>query len=293
MKNEYAVLVEDYRENREKYRGKVEKVFSKEKYIFLYNFIVHMYIFELDIFGLQIRPTWYGFMYALGFIISYFFMKKNWKYRWNDLDSLLYFIFFWVVLWGRLWYVLLYDPLYFIKNPDQILAFWNGGMSFHWGLLGVILAILLFSKRKWYQFFDITDSLAVIIPIALWLWRIGNYINKELLWFSPYDGPFRIIKGGTWYFPSPLLEMLLEGIMLFTIMIFFLRKWAHKQLGKLSAIFLIGYGTARIVAEQFRLPDAHIGYLFDTKYFTIGMLYTLPIIIIGIILLIWSRKSPM
>lgn len=81
MKNEYAVLVEDYRENREKYRGKVEKVFSKEKYIFLYNFIVHMYIFELDIFGLQIRPTWYGFMYALGFIISYFFMKKNWKYR--------------------------------------------------------------------------------------------------------------------------------------------------------------------------------------------------------------------
>jgi phosphatidylglycerol:prolipoprotein diacylglycerol transferase len=223
-------------------------------------------------------------------------MKHAWKFRDNDIDTLLYYIFFGVLLWGRIGYVLLYNPWYFLAHPSEIFAFWNGGMSFHGGFLGVLIAVFAFARLKKYSFFAITDVLAVIIPVALGLGRIGNSINQELLGFSPYNWPFAVVVNGVSHFPSPLFEMLLEGILLFGIMFSFwkLRPSYFKLRTSnwfLSSIFLIGYATMRLIAEQFRLPDSHIGYLFGTDFITIGMIYTLPMFVFGLYLLSRTMKK--
>lgn len=254
-----------------------------------------MHIFEFNIFGIQIVPTWYWLMYALGFIICYRFMLKNWKYRDQDIDTLLYFVFCWVLLWGRIWYVLLYNLEYFISHPYDIFSFWKWWMSFHGGFIGVLIGVWIFGRWKKYSFFEITDILAVIMPIALWLGRIGNLINQELLGFSPYIGPFAVRIGEMSYFPSPLLEAILEWAILFFVMIFFWKfqkssKNPPYRYGFLSSIFLIGYSIARLISEQFRLPDAHIGYLFGSDWISLGILYTLPMILFGIILLLKSTR---
>ena len=267
----------------------------------------------------------------------------------KELDSLLIFVFFGVILWGRLGYVLLYDFSYFMSHPRAIFEVWKGGMSFHGGLIGVITAIFLFSKKYQKPFFSITDPLAVIIPVAIGLGRIGNYVNNELPWYSPYSWPFPMIVGWVGYFPSPLLEMTLEWVVLFIVMCFVAKnlwyfqrlgiyktqlisrvsrisqkqevrdrkifsKWAYWPVsdweinfsneeirsfseirGLLSWVFLIGYGTARMISEFFRLPDEHIGYILGTDWLTLGMIYTLPLIFFWMILLIprWGeRVSP-
>ena len=139
-----------------------------------------MPIFETQLFGIHIAPTWYGLMYALGFIICYQFMMRKSKLTKSELETLLYFVFFGVLLGGRLGYVVLYNFSYFAEHPSEILAFWHGGMSFHGGFLGTLIAIVAFSWKYKKRFFDITDPLAIIIPIALGLGRLGNWINQEL-----------------------------------------------------------------------------------------------------------------
>ena len=240
-----------------------------------------MHIFDISIFGIQIAPTWYGLMYALGFILCYTYINIYWYLRWKDIDSLLIFIFIGVILWWRLGYVILYDFSYFVAHPLEIGAIWKGGMSFHGGALGVIIGMVAFSKMKGYRLFDISDPLVSILPIALGLGRIGNYINGELLGFSPYEWPWKIVEKWISHFPSTLLEAFLEGIVLLMIM-----QWARiyeqkngRSPWRASLIFLWGYGVFRIFAEFLRLPDVHIGYLFWTDWVTLGMLYTLPMII--------------
>jgi phosphatidylglycerol---prolipoprotein diacylglyceryl transferase len=222
-------------------------------------------------------------MYALGFIFCYLFGSRYLKIDKNDLDTILLYIFLGVILWGRLGYVFLYNPIFFFENPIEILSIWKGGMSFHGGFLWVLVSVFLFAKRYRYRFFEITDILAVCIPVALGLGRIGNWINWELPWYSPYDGPFAMMIWGVGHFPNPLLEMLLEGIVLFAIMLWFFRlqrSWVlSSQSWILSSIFLIGYSVARVIAEQYRLPDAHIGYLLGTSWLTLGILYTIPMIL--------------
>ncbi len=252
-----------------------------------------MYIFETSIFGFHIAPTWYWLMYAIWFIICYLFLKKYTIFHWDDLDSYLLYVFFWVILWGRLWYVILYNPSYYIANIDEIIAIWKWGMSFHGWCIWVILATFIFSIKKKYNFWNIIDTLAVIIPIALWLWRIWNYINGELPWFTPYEWYFPIIKEGVHYFPSPLLEMFLEWVLLFVILFFFwkvLQKYSKNTNTRwiLSAIFLIWYSIARLISEQFRLPDEHVWYLFSSSWITLWMLYTIPMLSVGILIL-WIR----
>jgi phosphatidylglycerol---prolipoprotein diacylglyceryl transferase len=221
----------------------------------------------------------------------------------KELDSLLIYVFFGVILWGRLGYVLLYDFSYFTGHPRAIFEIWKGGMSFHGGLMGVIIAIFLFSKKYQKAFFSITDPLGVIIPVAIGLGRIGNYINNELPWYSPYSWPFPMIVGWVKHFPSPLLEMILEWMVLFIVMCFVAKNlWYFQKTrsfseirGLLSWVFLIGYGTARMISEFFRLPDGHIGYLLGTDWLTLGMIYTLPLIFFWMILVIpqWGeRVSP-
>lgn len=268
-----------------------KKVFPKTKNLLLYNFCIHMYIFEVSLFGIHIAPTWYWLMYAIGFSFCYFFVGKYGKVSKKDMDTLLLYIFFWVIGGGRIGYVLFYNPSYFIEHPTEIIALWNGGMSFHGGFLWVLIASFIFGKRHDYKFFELTDILAVCLPVALGLGRIGNWINWELPGYPGYTGPWAMTIWDVSYFPSPLLQAWLEGILLTGLMMLSWRSWGYKKPWLLSSLFLIGYGAVRLIAEWFRLPDLHIWYLFHTGWITLGMIYTLPMFIAGIILLLWSTRD--
>ncbi len=252
-----------------------------------------MYIFNLSVFGIHIAPTWYGLMYALGFIICYQYVKKSGFIKTKDMDALLFYIFLGVIVWWRLGYVLFYNPIFFIQNPLSIPMTWQWGMSFHGWALGVILSMYLFSRKYKYKLFDVSDPIVTILPVALWLGRIWNYINGELLWFSPYTWTFSITKWGLQYFPSTLLEAFLEWFILLCVLLI----WRKKTKGNnyipwsASAIFLIWYWICRIFSEFFRLPDPGIWYLFWTELITLGMVYTIPMIIGWSILLYWTQKN--
>jgi phosphatidylglycerol:prolipoprotein diacylglycerol transferase len=250
-----------------------------------------MHIFQVDVFGFHIAPTWYGFMYAASFIFCYSFFRKYSSYSRKELEDIWVWIFLWVILGWRIGYIVLYNLGYFINHPIEIFSIWKGGMSFHGGFLGVLVAVFCYQKIHKKRFFDFMDILAICIPVGLGLGRIGNYINGELLGFSPYNGPLKILENGISHFPSTLLEMFLEGVVLFSILYgtFLMQKQRKIGTGMYSSIFLIGYGLARIISELVRLPDAQIGYLFGTHSITIGMIYTLPFLIAGSILFVRAR----
>lgn len=219
-------------------------------------------------------------------------MKKNITFISDDLDKLLWYIFIGVIIGGRLGYIGLYNLDYFLQNPIEIVSIWKWGMSFHGWCAWVIIALWLFSFFKKYPFWELADHLAVIIPIALGLWRIGNYINNELPWYTPYNWPFAMNIDGKYYFPSPLLEMLLEWVILFFIMYYvwkiLAKSWPNdtKYPWILSSLFLIWYSSARLISEQFRLPDGQIWYLWWTDWITLGIVYTVPMLLLGIWILI-------
>lgn len=247
-----------------------------------------MYIFNISLFGIQIAPTWYGLMYALGFIICYQYVKKLSKIKVQHMDTLLFYIFLGVILGWRLGYVILYNPVYFLSHPLSIPMTWQWGMSFHGGALGVIIAMFLFAKKYKYQIFQVSDPIVTILPVALGLWRLGNYINQELPGYTPYNWPLAINKLGVQYFPSPLLEGFLEWFILLILLLIYkhgiekdnYHSWVS------SGLFLLGYWCLRIIAEFFRLPDWHIWYLMGTHWITLGMIYTIPMILIGVVILI-------
>lgn len=246
-----------------------------------------MKIFEITILDVTIAPTYYALMYILGFIVAWFFVKRFFTFRdKTHLDELFFYVGLGIIIGGRLGYVLLYNFSYYTSHPLQIFAVWEGGMSFHGGLLGVILATCIFAKKFSYKFWSIIDILAVITPIWLAFGRFGNYLNNELYGFADYHGPFAMMVEGIPHFPSPLLELFLEGIWLFLIMIFFFFRTNYKNFsGKLSGVFLTGYAAFRIFAEFFRLPDVHIGYILGTNFLTIGMLYTIFMLFFGLYLI--------
>ncbi len=250
-----------------------------------------MKLFEVTIFGIQIAASWYWLMYALGFLLCYQYVKKYGSLKQNDLDSFLLYIFVWVIGGWRIGYVLFYQFGYFLDHPFDIFMIWKGGMSFHGGMIGVIIALIVFAYRYRYRLYALSDILVSILPIALWLGRIGNYLNDELLWYSPYSWIFPMIQNGIAHFPSPLFQAFLEWIILLTIMQCY--RWYEaihgRKPGYASAIFLIGYALLRILAERFRLPDENIWYLFSTDWLTLGMLYSIPMIAGGVIILIFNN----
>ncbi|MBC7498866.1 prolipoprotein diacylglyceryl transferase [Candidatus Gracilibacteria bacterium] len=251
-----------------------------------------MYIFDLHFYALHIAPTWYGLSYALGFIICYFFMRYYFSFREiGHIDTLLSYIFAGIILGGRIGYIVLYNLSYFIEHPMNMIRIWEGGMSFHGGLIGTILAVLFFAWRYHYPFWSLIDTLAIVIPVALGLGRVGNWINQELPGYTPYDGIFPMQIAGVAHFPSPLLEMLLEGVVLFIVMLIAWRSSTKRNPGFLSGIFLIGYSVARLIAEQYRLPDSHIGYLLSTHWLTLGIVYTVPMMVYGVYLVYTSTRS--
>lgn len=250
-----------------------------------------MYIFELSIFNLHIAPTWYWLSYAMGFIVCYFFVKKYLLFKEaSHIDSLLSFLFFGIIIGWRIWYVILYNLSYFIENPLKIISIWEWWMSFHGWFIGTILAVYLFSKKYSYKFWKIIDTIAIIIPVAIWFWRIGNWINKELPWYTPYDGYFPMTIQGIKHFPSPLFEMILEWVCLSIVMLLFFKFLRKNEPWIFSWIFLIWYSIARIISEQFRLPDSHIWYLLWTNWVTLGIIYTIPMLIGGLLLVYIKMK---
>lgn len=243
------------------------------------------YIFQIGSIG----PTWYGLMYVIGFMLGYQLAKYRAKSlpSWTEelVSDLLTYAILGVILGGRIGYVLFYQFDYFLSNPLYLFRITDGGMSFHGGLLGVIFALWLFAKRKQKNWLAVGDFVAPLFPIGLFFGRIGNFINAEL-WGKVTDVPWGVVfpHGGSLpRHPSQLYEGLLEGLLLFIVIYYYSRK--KLPLGRLSGLFLVGYGLARFMVEFVRVPDAHIGYIaFD--WLTKGQLLSLPMIAIGLFLLL-------
>ena len=232
---------------------------------------------------------WYGLMYLVGFLAGWGLLSLRIRFSprgftQDQLSDIVFYTALGAILGGRIGYMLFYDWHTFYTNPTLIFETWKGGMSFHGGLLGVLVAMFTFSKVKKIPFLPIMDLLAPAVPIGLGAGRIGNFINGEL-WGRVTSSPWGMIfplAGPQPRHPSQLYEFALEGVLLFVIL--WLYSWKPKPVGAVSGLFAIGYGTFRIIAECFREPDAQIGYLFG--YFTEGQLLSIPLVLIGILLMV-------
>lgn len=197
-----------------------------------------------------------------------------------------------IILGGRLGYVLFYKPDYFLQNLSEIPMIWHGGMAFHGGLLGVIMAFYLFARRHKIDYLRLMDQVACVAPIGLFFGRIANFINGEL-YGRVSDASWAMIfpHGGELpRHPSQLYQAALEGALLFIIMMLLLKYTSlSMKRGCLAGIFLIGYGLARAFAELFREPDSHLGFLFDSL--TMGQLLCVPMIAMGAALIFKSKKG--
>ncbi|NOQ45268.1 MAG: prolipoprotein diacylglyceryl transferase [Desulfobulbaceae bacterium] len=243
---------------------------------------------------LQVR--WYGLMYVLGFMATYLLVRYqaklfSWKEMLRHVDNLNLSIILGVIIGGRLGYVLFYNPVYYLRHPLEILATWEGGMSFHGGCLGVLLAGLLYCRRHQLNFWKGADLYVVTVPVGLMLGRIGNFINGELFgrvteipWAMVFPGGGPLPRH-----PSQLYEALLEGALLFIILWSLKsRPWKSKTLwwphGSMLALFLILYSVFRFLVEFVREPDSHLGeVLFDL---TMGQILSMTMIAAG--LLLWT-----
>ena len=207
----------------------------------------------------------------------------------KQFDDLLFFSIVGVIIGGRLGYVLFYKAAYYLSHPLEILAVWQGGMSFHGGFLGVLVAMVFVARRYNLRWLDVTDFIAPLCPLGFATGRLGNFINGEL-WGRASDVPWAMVfrgGGGVARHPSQLYQMALEGIALFVILWWFSSK--PRPRGQVSAVFLIGYGAFRFIVEFAREPDEFLGYL--ALGLTMGQWLSLPMIAAGIALFAWSRKQ--
>ena len=246
-----------------------------------------------EFFGFAIR--WYSLAYIFGlvFAIQYgkYLIKNNHYFNFEPkiLDDYLPFAIVGIIIGGRIGYVLFYDFQFYLANPIEIFYVWRGGMSFHGGLIGVILISIYFSKIKNLKLLIFTDLLAIITPIGLFLGRIANFINSELIG-SPSNLPWSVIFikiDQIPRHPSQLYEAILEGLVLFLILNLIYK--IKKTTGFVSASFLIFYSCFRIFAEQFRLPDEHLGYIFGL--FSMGTILSLFMLSLGLILIVNVKNN--
>ncbi|BAF61686.1 prolipoprotein diacylglyceryl transferase [Candidatus Vesicomyidisocius calyptogenae] len=241
----------------------------------------------LDLGFIQIY--WYGVMYLMAFLVAYLLanyrVKQKQLNNWNtqQIEDLIFYGAIGVVSGGRLGYMLFYNFLNFLSDPLLIFAIQDGGMSFHGGFLGVLLAMVLFNRKYNKTFFTTMDFVAPLVPLGLGFGRIGNFINSEL-WGQITTSPFGmyIEQQSVSRYPSQLVEAFLEGLILFIILWLFSNKLRPSM--SISALFLIFYGLFRFIIEFIRLPDVQLGYL-AFGWFTMGQLLSLPMILVGIFLL--------
>ena len=205
----------------------------------------------------------------------------------TQVDDLIFYAMIGVILGGRLGYVFFYGWQNLISDPFYIFKITQGGMSFHGGLIGVIAAIGLYGRKLGHRVWTMTDFVAPLVPLGLGFGRIGNFINGEL-WGKPTDVPWGFMVGGEVLHPSQLYEALLEGIVLFIILWVYSNKQRPYQ--STSGMFLLCYGVFRFFIEFFRVPDAHLDYL-AFGWVTMGQILTLPMIILGVLFLMFSNDS--
>lgn len=251
-----------------------------------------------SIFGLDIR--WYALAYVAAFVIGYWLFCRLMRradsvvsLSKKQMDDLLTAIIIGVIVGGRLGYVLFYDLGYFLSHPLQILAVWHGGMSFHGGLIGVILATFIYGRRQSVSAWKILDLLAVVAPIGLFFGRIANFINREVMG-RPTDVPWAVVFNGDTPIPrhpSPLYEATTEGVLLFAIMYCLYRYTSlKKRPGALAGIMGMGYAVFRMCCEIFRAPDAQIGFLTSWGL-TMGQLLSLIMFFAGGAIFIFAIRK--
>jgi len=242
---------------------------------------------------------WYSIAYIFAIIFGWMygnFIIKNKKalisIKTQDFDDLILYLIFGIILGGRLGYVFFYNFEYYIANPSQIYKVWLGGMSFHGGLLGVIISTFVYSKISKKKFFELSDIICCVAPIGLFLGRIANFINGELYgkistapWAIIFPNADKIPRH-----PSQIYEALLEGIVLFSIINFFaIKKNIIIKTGYISCLFLISYSVLRIFSEIFREPDKHLGYLYN--YISMGILLSIIMFVSGCLILFLLKKN--
>ena len=250
----------------------------------------------LNLGPLQFR--WYGVMYLLAFascwlLARYRIARPGPGDGWTNaaLDDLATWTMLGVILGGRLGYVLFYDLPTYLADPPEIFRIWNGGMSFHGGLLGVLAAFWWFARKTGRTFLDVSDFVAPLVPVGLFWGRLGNFINGEL-WGKVTDAPWGMIfphGGPAPRHPSQLYEAALEGLALFALMWIFSRR--KRPAGAVSGLFALGYGVFRFAVEFVRMPDAQLGYL-AFGWLTMGQVLCLPLIAVGLWLLLRNGMAP-
>ena len=254
-----------------------------------------------DPIAIQIGPLavhWYGLMYVLAFALFIILGRVRIKqphiaalgWKKEDLDDMLFYGMLGVVIGGRLGEVLFYRPEYFMRNPLEIFMVWHGGMSFHGGFLGVIAAMYLWSRKAGRNLFDVLDFIAPLVPLGYAAGRLGNFINAELPGrIAPETLPWAMQWPGIPYpvHPSPIYQMLVDGILVFIILWLYARKQRPRM--AVGAMFTLLYGCARFFTEYFRTPDWEVVWLGVP--ITSGQMLSLPMIVVAIALLVWAYKS--
>jgi phosphatidylglycerol:prolipoprotein diacylglycerol transferase len=260
----------------------------------------------LDLGLIQIH--WYGLSYLAAFGLCYWLATRRirqapyaaggWTPR--DVEDLLFFVIVGVILGGRLGYVLFYKPAFYFANPAEIIAVWKGGMAFHGGLIGVIVSMVVFAWRRGRRFFEVADLIAPVVPVGLACGRVGNFINGEL-WGRAADAtlPWAMVfpQSGTDVprHPSQIYQFLLEGLLLFMLLWLYGRsRSAHARAdgtvlwGRVSGLFLIGYGAFRFIAEYFREPDSFLGLL--ALNLSMGQWLCVPMLVLGALIWLWAGR---
>jgi phosphatidylglycerol:prolipoprotein diacylglycerol transferase len=279
---------------------------------------------QFDPVAIQLGPLavrWYGLMYLLAFIqiviLGKFRARQNLLTGWHprDVDDMLFYGVFGTILGGRLGYVLFYKPFYYFAHPAEMLAIWQGGMSFHGGFLGVLIALWLYARNRNKRWLEVTDFVAPLVPLGLAFGRLGNFINGELwgrvtsatapwavyfpqagaedkAWITafPQEAAARGLAaiyervGMLPRHPSQLYESALEGLVLFALIWIYARH--RRPLGAVSGLFLIGYGSFRFLVEYAREPDSFLGML--ALGMSMGQWLSLPMIVIGVLMMLWA-----
>jgi len=251
--------------------------------------------FEIGPFGNfgPLKVHWYGIMYLIAFTAGWWLARLRAKkpgstWKPGDVDDFMFFCMLGTILGGRIGYVLFYGLSFWTaKDPWYPIKVWDGGMSFHGGLLGVMLALTIFAVRRRRRVADVFDFAAPLPGIGLFAGRIGNFINGEL-WGKTTDVPWGFMVDGEVRHATQLYEAGLEGLVLFVILWWYMSKPRPRMAP--SGLFLVLYSLARITVEFWRVPDAHISYLANTSWVTMGMLLSLPMLLIGLTLMYMAYR---
>ena len=254
----------------------------------------------IDLGLFQVR--WYSIAYIAGIILGWFYSikiikKTTKKYNFTPIkpaifDDLIIYLILGIILGGRLGYIIFYNLEYYSQNFFEILQIWKGGMSFHGGLLGVIISTVIFAKIKKVKFLNLTDIIACVAPIGILFGRIANFINGELFGKAsnlPWAVIFPEVDNISRH-PSQIYEAILEGVVLFILINYFaLKKELLLKTGYVSSLFLIFYSTTRIIGENFREPDKHLGYFFN--YFSMGTILSFITFLGGCLIILLIKKN--